>query len=56
MRRLTAVLQSVPLYPVTTDQLRMLEEDNVCDPKPFLHAFDLEPVPFPTGLERMLLA
>ena len=56
VRRLTAVLQSVPFYPVTTDQLRMLEEDNVCDPKPFLNAFDLEPVSFPTGLERMPLA
>ena len=55
MRRLTAVLQSVPFYPVTRDQLRMLEEDNVCDPKPFLHAFDLEPVSFPSGLERLLL-
>jgi uncharacterized protein YbjT (DUF2867 family) len=56
MRRLTAVLQSVPFYPITTDQLLMLEEDNVCDPKPFLSAFDLQPISFPTGLRRMLLA
>jgi len=56
MRRLTAVLQSVPFYPITTDQLLMLEEDNVCDPKPFLSAFGLQPISFPTGLRRMLLA
>ncbi len=54
VRRMAVVLQSLPLFPVTTDQLLMLEEDNVCDPAPFYRAFGLSPVSFPTGLERML--
>jgi uncharacterized protein YbjT (DUF2867 family) len=53
-RPLTAALESVPLYPLTTDQLLMLGEDNICDPGPFHRAFGLEPVGFPAGLEGML--
>ena len=54
MRRVTFVLQSLPFFPVTTDQLLMLEEDGTCDPMPFYRAFGLEPLSFKTGLERML--
>lgn len=54
MRPLTRVLHRLPGFPVTPDQLRMLEEDNVCDPAPFYAAFRLEPVPLATGLRRML--
>lgn len=54
MRPVTRVLHGLPGFPVTPDQLRMLEEDNVCDPAPFYSAFRLEPVPLATGLRRML--
>jgi NADH dehydrogenase len=55
VRRLAVVLQGLPFFPVTTDQLLMLEEDNVCDPTPFYRAFGLSPVPLAKGLERMLV-
>jgi NADH dehydrogenase len=54
VRGLAIVLDAVPFFPVTVDQLVMLEEDNTCDPGPFLKAFDLRDVPFRTGLEAML--
>ncbi len=55
VRRLALVLQGLPFFPVTTDQLLMLEEDNVCDPTPFYRTFGLSPVPLAKGLERMLV-
>ena len=54
VRPLTRLLESFPFFPLTMDQLVMLEEDNVCDPAPFFQAFGLTPVPFRVGLERML--
>jgi len=53
MRPLVACLERLPFFPLTSDQLLMLEENNVCDPKPFFRAFDLEPIEFPDGLRRM---
>lgn len=55
VRRLALVLQGLPFFPVTTDQLLMLEEDGVCDPTPFYRTFGLSPVPLAKGLERMLV-
>lgn len=54
MRPVARILHRLPGFPVTPDQLRMLEEDNVCDPAPFYGAFRLEPMPLATGLRRML--
>jgi NADH dehydrogenase len=54
MRPAARLLQGLPGFPVTSDQLLMLEEDNVCEPAPFYTAFGLEPVPLATGLARML--
>ena len=54
MRPLARVLHPLPGFPVTPDQLLMLGEDSVCDPRPFFEAFRLEPVPLAIGLERML--
>jgi NADH dehydrogenase len=51
---LALVLDAVPFFPVTVDQLVMLQEDNTCDPTPFLRAFDLRDVPLRAGLEAML--
>lgn len=53
MRPLVACLERLPFFPLTSDQLLMLAENNVCDPVPFFKAFDLEPVEFPEGLRRM---
>jgi uncharacterized protein YbjT (DUF2867 family) len=54
MRPLTRVLSPLPGFPLTPDQLLMLEEDNVCDPAPFYTAFDLRPEPLQVGIRRML--
>jgi len=54
IRPVARVLHGLPGFPVTPDQLRMLEEDNVCDPAPFYAAFKLDPMPLATGLRRML--
>lgn len=53
MRPLVACLERLPFFPLTSDQLRMLEEDNVCDPEPFFKTFELTPIEFPDGLRQM---
>jgi len=53
MRPLVRLLEPLPLFPLTSDQLLMLQEDNVCDPAPFFQTFELTPVEFPIGLQRM---
>jgi NADH dehydrogenase len=54
VRPAARMLQFLPTFPVTPDQLLMLEEDNICDPAPFLSTFGLQPVPLAAGLTRML--
>ena len=54
MRPATRVLHGLPGFPVTPDQLLMLEENNTCDPRPFLTTFGLSPAPLAAGLRRML--
>lgn len=54
VRPLTRVLHRVPGFPLTPDQLLMLEEDNVCDPQPFHATFGLSPLPLGAGLRAML--
>lgn len=53
MRPLVRLLEPLPFFPLTSDQLLMLQEDNVCDSAPFFQTFDLTPVEFPIGLQRM---
>jgi len=50
----TRALGWLPFYPVTTDQIAMLEEESVCDPTPFFRDFGIAPEPLPRGLSRML--
>jgi NADH dehydrogenase len=54
MRPLARVLHPLPGFPITPDQLLMLGEDSVCDPRPFFTTFALDPIPLAVGLERML--
>lgn len=53
VRPLVRVLEPLSLTPVTTDQLLMLEEENICDPTRFFHDFDLKPVELSEGLHHM---
>jgi NADH dehydrogenase len=54
MQPLAHAFHRLPGFPVTPDQLLMLEEDNVCDPRPFYVAFDLSPTPLSQGLAGLL--
>lgn len=54
MRVVASVLQGIPSFPLTTDQIRMLEIDNTCDSEPFFRAFGLTPIALQAGLDRML--
>ncbi len=55
MRTMARVAETVlPKPPVTTDQLIMLQEDNVCDLRDIREAFGIEPVAFREGLARFM--
>ena len=54
VRSLAGLMHRFPGFPVTPDQLLMLEEENVGDAQPFFSAFDLTPVPLNDGLRDML--
>lgn len=47
-----SLLDSIPGFPITREQLAMLLEGNVCDPAPWAQAFGLTPRPFPEGIRR----
>jgi NADH dehydrogenase len=49
----TRLLQWLPFYPVTMDQLYMLEEENVTDASRFFKDFGIRPEPLAEGLRRM---
>lgn len=54
VRPVTQLLHHLPGFPLTPDQLLMLEEENICDPSAFYSTFGLTPVPLSTGLRTML--
>lgn len=54
VRSATRLLYRVPGFPLTPDQLLMLEEENTCEPGPFYSTFGVTPMPLSTGLAAML--
>jgi NADH dehydrogenase len=46
-----AVLQRFPAFPLTSDQLLMMQQGNVCDIGPMRHDFGVEPAPFRQVIE-----
>ena len=55
MRPMARVLEAVlPRPPVTTDQLIMLREDNVCSMRDIRDAFGVEPIRFEEGLKKFI--
>ena len=55
MKAAARVFETVlPNPPVTTDQLIMLQEDNVCSLRDIKDAFGIEPIKFREGLSRFL--
>jgi NADH dehydrogenase len=53
VRAVARVLHRVPWFPVTPDQLLMLQENNTCDPSAFFTTFGLTPRPLAAGLGKM---
>lgn len=56
VKAMTRALGWLPYYPVTTDQLTMLEEESVTDPAAFYRDLGIAPEPFANGLARMFRA
>lgn len=54
MRPMARVLHLLPGFPVTPDQLLMLEENNVGEPATFYQHFGIEPMALRRGIERTL--
>ncbi len=54
VRPVARLLHRVPGFPITPDQLLMLEEDNIGDGSAFYQTFGLAPIPLAAGLQRML--
>jgi uncharacterized protein YbjT (DUF2867 family) len=52
----TRAFQWLPLYPLTLDQIAMLEEASVADPSRFYRDFDIRPEPLAESLRRYLAA
>ncbi|MCF6180251.1 MAG: complex I NDUFA9 subunit family protein [Geopsychrobacter sp.] len=50
MRPLVHLLQRLPPFPMTSDQLQMLIEGNCCETEPWLSDLGLDPVPLRSGL------
>jgi uncharacterized protein YbjT (DUF2867 family) len=53
VKTLTRGLERLPLYPVTSDQIAMLEEDSTTDPTPFYTDLGIAPEPLDAGLRRL---
>jgi len=53
VRALTRALDWLPFYPVSRDQLIMLEEESVADPSRFFGDVGIKPEPLAVGLRRM---
>ncbi|HEX9757155.1 MAG TPA: complex I NDUFA9 subunit family protein [Nitrospiria bacterium] len=48
------IMEPFPFFPLTSDQLTMLKEDNTCDPTLFFEHFKMAPMPFPEGIKNIL--
>ena len=56
MSTMAEMLDWLPSFPVTKDQITMLLEGNVCDERPFFEHFDIKPIGFKEGISKYLSA
>ena len=54
MKPVVSVMQSLPQFPMTSDQLQMLLEGNCCDPTDWKETFKLELCEFSAGIKTYL--
>lgn len=53
MRMVVPLLQGIPAFPLTTDQMLMLLEESICDGS-WRETFGIDPVPFEAGIRAYL--
>ncbi|BCR06888.1 NAD-dependent nucleoside diphosphate-sugar epimerase/dehydratase [Desulfuromonas versatilis] len=54
IKPVVSLLQGVPLFPITSTQLTMLLEGNVCDPADWAQAFGIQPTSYAEGIKAAL--
>ena len=54
VRPAARLLHRLPAFPLTPDQLLMLEEDNICDPQPFHASVGLSRMPLAGGVRVLV--
>lgn len=54
IRNITRYLESFACFPVTSDQITMLLQGNVCDPQPWAQDLGLTPTPLEEGIKKAL--
>ena len=54
MRWLTHHLERFPAYPVTSEQITMLVNGNVCDPHNWVTDLNIQPTPLAAGIKKAL--
>jgi len=54
IKPVVSLLENLPPFPITSTQLTMLLEGNVCDPAPWQEVFGLTPEDFAVGIRRIL--
>ncbi|SHJ51214.1 NADH dehydrogenase [Malonomonas rubra DSM 5091] len=54
MKPVVSVMQSLPQFPMTSDQLQMLLEENICDPAEWQKDLQLELTDFKEGISQYL--
>ena len=50
MKPAIKILESFQSFPITSDQLTMLQQGNVCDSSEWADDFDIEPIDFADGI------
>jgi uncharacterized protein YbjT (DUF2867 family) len=55
MKPIVRLLQSIPQFPITRDQLQMLLEENICDPNEWRKTLRLELTQFDSGIAEYLV-
>jgi NADH dehydrogenase len=52
MKPVIKLLEGAAAFPITSDQLTMMLESNVCDPEPWAKAYGIAPVSYAEGIGR----
>jgi NADH dehydrogenase len=53
-RAIVTLMQKIPSFPITRDQMEMLLSGNICDEKNFFEMFQIKPITFKAGIETYL--